>query len=85
MRKKLITVIVAGAMMTMSGATIQAAEGEKDAVIAQADGNVSQDSVNRANELLNAMPEKVLEGFCDNGWKFYQIRQSITSIGYDIT
>lgn len=67
MRKKLITVMVAGVMMTMAGAPVQAAEGEKDVVVAQTDGNVSQDSVDRANELLNAMPEKVLEGFCDNG------------------
>ncbi len=85
MRKKLIAVMTAGTMMAMAGAPVQAAEGEKDIVVAQADGNVSQDSVDRANELLNAMPEKVLEGFCDNGWKFYQIRQSTTSIGYDIT
>ena len=71
MRKKLIAVMTAGAMMAMAGAPVQAAEGEKVIVVAQADGNVSQDSVDRANELLNAMPEKVLEGFCDNGWKFY--------------
>lgn len=63
--------MTAGAMMAMAGAPVQAAEGEKVIVVAQADGNVSQDSVDRANELLNAMPEKVLEGFCDNGWKFY--------------
>ena len=63
MRKKLIAVMTAGAMMAMAGAPVQAAEGEKDIVVAQADGNVSQDSVDRANELLNAMPEKVLEGF----------------------
>ena len=63
--------MTAGTMMAMAGAPVQAAEGEKDIVVAQADGNVSQDSVDRANELLNAMPEKVLEGFCDNGWKFY--------------
>ena len=57
--------------MTIAGMPVQAAEGEKDVVVAQADGNVSQDSVDRANELLNAMSEKVLESFCDNGWKFY--------------
>ena len=51
--------MTAGTMMAMAGAPVQAAEGEKDIVVAQADGNVSQDSVDRANELLNPMPEKV--------------------------
>lgn len=68
--------------MTMAGAPIQAAEGEKDVVVAQADGNVSQDSVDRANELLNAMPEKVLEGFCDNGWKFYVTDKNLANTFY---
>lgn len=43
MRKKLIAVMTAGAMMAMAGAPVQAAKGEKDIVVAQADGNVSQD------------------------------------------
>ena len=62
--------------------TVQAAEGEKVIVVAQADGNVSQDSVDRANELLNAMPEKVLEGFCDNGWKFYVTDKNLANTFY---
>ena len=81
MRKKLIAVMTAGAMMAMAGAPVQAAEGEKDVVIAQADGNVSQDSVDRANELLNAMPERLLEGFVDRGWRFYVTDKNIA---YDI-
>ena len=74
--------MTAGAMMAMAGAPVQAAEGEKDIVVAQADGNVSQDSVDRANELLNAMPEKVLEGFCDNGWKFYVTDKNLANTFY---
>lgn len=81
MRKKLIAVMTAGAMMAMAGAPVQAAEGEKDIVVAQADGNVSQDSVDRANELLNAMPERLLEGFVDRGWRFYVTDKNIA---YDI-
>lgn len=73
--------MTAGAMMAMAGAPVQAAEGEKDVVIAQADGNVSQDSVDRANELLNAMPERLLEGFVDRGWRFYVTDKNIA---YDI-
>ena len=49
MRKKLIAAMIAGAIMTIAGMPVQAAEGEKDVVVAQADGNVSQDSVDRAN------------------------------------
>lgn len=81
MRKKLIAVMTAGAMMAMAGAPVQAAEGEKVIVVAQADGNVSQDSVDRANELLNAMPERLLEGFVDRGWRFYVTDKNIA---YDI-
>lgn len=50
MRKKLIAVMTAGAMMAMAGAPVQAAEGEKVIVVAQADVNVSQDSVDRASQ-----------------------------------
>ena len=67
--------------MTIAGAPVQAAEGEKDVVVAQADGNVSQDSVDRANELLNVMPERLLEGFVDRGWRFYVTDKNIA---YDI-
>lgn len=81
MRKKLIAVMTAGVMMTMAVAPVQAAEGEKDVVVAQADGNVGQDSVDRANELLNAMPERLLEGFVDRGWRFYVTDKNIA---YDI-
>lgn len=31
------------------------------------DGNVSQESVDRANELLNALPEGLLENFVNDG------------------
>lgn len=81
MRKKLIAAMIAGAIMTITGMPVQAAEGEKDVVVAQADGNVGQDSVDRANELLNAMPERLLEGFIDRGWRFYVTDKNIA---YDI-
>lgn len=81
MRKKLIAVMTAGTMMAIAGAPVQAAEGEKDIVVAQADGNVSQDSVDRANELLNVMPERLLEDFVDRGWRFYVTDKNIA---YDI-
>ena len=81
MRKKLIAAMIAGAIMTIAGMPVQAAEGEKDVVVAQADGNVGQDSVDRANELLNAMPERLLEGFVDRGWRFYVTDKNIA---YDI-
>ena len=81
MKRKLIAVMTAGIMMTMAGAPVQAVEGEKDVVVAQADGNVSQDSVDRANELLNAMPERLLESFIDRGWRFYVTDKNIA---YDI-
>lgn len=67
--------------MAMTGVPVQAAEGEKDVVVAQADGDVSQNSVDRANELLNAMPERLLEGFIDRGWRFYVTDKNIA---YDI-
>ena len=81
MRKKLIAAMIAGAIMTITGAPVQAAEGEKDVVVAQADGNVNQDAVDRANELLNAMPERLLESFIDRGWRFYVTDKNIA---YDI-
>ena len=81
MKRKLIAVMTAGIMMTMAGAPVQAVEGEKDVVVAQADGNVNQDAVDRANELLNAMPERLLEGFIDRGWRFYVTDKNIA---YDI-
>ena len=68
--------------MTIAVMPVQAAEGEKDVVVAQADGNVNQDAVDRANELLNAMPGKVLEGFCDNGWKFYVTDKNLANTFY---
>ena len=81
MKRKLIAVMTAGIMMTMAGAPVQAVEGEKDVVVAQADGNVNQDAVDRANELLNAMPERLLESFIDRGWRFYVTDKNIA---YDI-
>ena len=81
MRKKLIAAMIAGAIMTITGMPVQAAEGEKDVVVAQADGNVNQDAVDRANELLNAMPERLLESFIDRGWRFYVTDKNIA---YDI-
>ena len=49
--------------------------------VAQADGNVSQASVDRANDLLNVMQKNLLEGFLDNGWTFYVTDKNIA---YDI-
>ena len=47
-------------------ANVQATEGEPYVTVAQADGNVNQTSVDRANDLLNVMPENLLGRFLDN-------------------
>ncbi|MDY4692082.1 MAG: hypothetical protein SO401_00710 [Blautia sp.] len=39
--------------------------------IVEAEGNVDQKFVDEANELINQVPEDVLQGFVDNGWKIY--------------
>lgn len=65
----------------VGAANAQAAEGESYVTVAQADGNVSQASVDRANDLLNVMPKNLLEGFLDNGWTFYVTDKNIA---YDI-
>ena len=49
----------------VEAANVQAAEGESYVTVAQADGNVSQTSVDRANDLLNVM-ENLLGRFLDN-------------------
>lgn len=43
------------------------------------DGNVSQESVDRANELLNALPEGLLENFVNDGWSIYVTDKDIDS------
>lgn len=50
--------ITAGCILLslVGAANVQAAEGEPYVTVAQADGNVSQASVDRANDLLNVMP-----------------------------
>ena len=77
--------MIAGCILLslVGAANVQAAEGEPYVTVAQADGNVNLASVDRANDLLNVMPKKLLDGFLDNGWTFYQLRQSTTSIGYN--
>ena len=40
----------------VGAANVQTAEGEPYVTVAQADGNVNQASVDRANDLLNVMP-----------------------------
>lgn len=49
----------------VEAANVQAAEGESYVTVTQADGNVSQTSVDRANDLLNVM-ENLLGRFLDN-------------------
>ena len=49
----------------VEAANVQAAEGESYVTVAQADGNVRQTSVDRANDLLNVM-ENLLGRFLDN-------------------
>ena len=52
------TIIVGCMVLSLVGAAnVQAAEGESYVTVAQADGNVSQASVDRANDLLNVMPK----------------------------
>lgn len=59
--------ITAGCILLslVGAANVQAAEGEPYVTVAQADGNVSQASVDRANDLLNVM-ENLLGRFLDN-------------------
>ena len=60
------TIIVGCMVLSLVGAAnVQAAEGESYVTVAQADGNVSQTSVDRANDLLNVM-ENLLGRFLDN-------------------
>lgn len=47
--------------------------------IAYPDGNVSQASVDRANELLNTLPEGLLERFINDGWTFYITDKNIAA------
>ena len=76
------TMIAGCIVLSLVGAAIvQAAEGESYVTVAQADGNVSQASVDRANDLLNVMPKNLLDGFLDNGWTFYVTDKNIA---YDI-
>lgn len=41
------------------------------------DGNVSQESVDRANELLNTLPEGLLENFVNDRWSIYVTDKNI--------
>lgn len=69
-------------VLSLVGATnVQAADGEAYVTVAQADGNVIQASVDRANDLLNVIPKNLLDGFLDNGWTFYVTDKNIA---YDI-
>ena len=60
------TMIAGCILLSLVGAAnVQATEGESYVTVAQADGNVSQTSVDRANDLLNVM-ENLLGRFLDN-------------------
>lgn len=60
-------IMIAGCIVLslVEAANVQAAEGESYVTVTQADGNVSQTSVDRANDLLNVM-ENLLGRFLDN-------------------
>ena len=60
-------IMIAGCIVLslVEAANVQAAEGESYVTVAQADGNVNQASVDRANDLLNVM-ENLLGRFLDN-------------------
>lgn len=60
-------IMIAGCIVLslVEAANVQAAEGESYVTVVQADGNVSQTSVDRANDLLNVM-ENLLGRFLDN-------------------
>lgn len=61
------TMIAGCILLSLVGAAnVQAAEGEPYVTVAQADGNVNLASVDRANDLLNVMPENLLGRFLDN-------------------
>lgn len=57
-RNNMRRTITAGCILLslVGAANVQAAEGEPYVTVAQADGNVNQASVDRANDLLNVMP-----------------------------
>lgn len=60
------TMIAGCILLSLVGAAnVQAAEGEPYVTVAQADENVNQTSVDRANDLLNVM-ENLLGRFLDN-------------------
>lgn len=42
-----------------------------DVNLVEAQGNVAQEYIDRANEILNSLPDKMLQEFQNNGWKFY--------------
>lgn len=61
------TMIAGCILLSLVGAAnVQAAEGEPYVTVARADGNVNLASVDRANDLLNVMPENLLGRFLDN-------------------
>ena len=51
-------------------------------VVAEADGNVDQAAVDRANELLNRLPVQVLKNFQNRGWRFLVTDKNIARTYY---
>ena len=51
-------------------------------VVAEADGNVDQTAVDRANELLNRLPVQVLKNFQNRGWRFLVTDKNIARTYY---
>lgn len=51
-------------------------------VVAEADGNVDQAAVDRANELLNRLPVQVLKNFQHRGWRFLITDKNIAHTYY---
>lgn len=86
--KKMI--IAAGAMVfviissvTVNADTKSPARTDSDfVVVAEADGNVDQAAVDRANELLNRLPVQVLKNFQNRGWKFLVTDKNIARTYY---
>ena len=56
--------------------------GENYVDIAEADGNVSQEAIDKANDALNLLPETMLERFRADGWNFFVTNQDINKKYY---
>lgn len=55
---------------------------EKYVNVVEADGNVSQEAIDKANDALNLLPELILERFMADGWHCFVTNQDINKKYY---